>query len=234
MKQIRSVLFKAVLTSVLLFCFQTAVQAETGFLGMQVQVMPSSGSDALGREQKGGMLIRDVALDEPADQAGIHRGDLLIAIDEKSVGGMDSLLELLSGTKPGQTLNLTIIRSGKELILPLVLGVRGAHWDVRDQNVIRFPQNGLTLLSITPKIRKNFGLRWGTYGVLVSLADNDNNDEQSLIRGDVIVQVNQRNIWSPEQIFEMYRQALKEGRKTLLLLVERRDGFIFMTLNVKE
>jgi len=60
-------------------------------------------------------------------------------------------------------------------------------------------------------LRKGLGLRWSSIGVVVTLVDPDRTDI-GLRRGDLIVQVNQHDVWLPEQVVEQYKAAKKAGR----------------------
>ena len=68
--------------------------------------------------------------------------------------------------------------------------------------------------------------------MVVTLVDPDRTDI-GLRRGDLIVQVNQHDVWLPEQVVEQYKAAKKAGRKEVLLLIERINGFYYMQLPVK-
>jgi serine protease Do len=68
--------------------------------------------------------------------------------------------------------------------------------------------------------------------VVVTLVDPDRTDI-GLRRGDLITQVNQEAVWEPAQLVAKYKDAKKAGRKELLLLIERVNGFHFMPLPVK-
>lgn len=54
-----------------------------------------------------------------------------------------------------------------------------------------------------------------------------------LRRGELIVQVNQNNVWQPRQLMAKFQEAKKNGRKHLLLLVEGVNGFRFSLLPVR-
>ncbi|MBT6093922.1 MAG: hypothetical protein HOH04_03515 [Rhodospirillaceae bacterium] len=106
-------------------------------------------------------------------------------------------------------------------------------WKVSKGAVIAFTEIGITLAAVTPKIRKRFDIRWGSIGVLVTLIDPDFVGRMLLKRGDMIVQINQKPVWQPQQIRDAYDAAKKDGRKQLLMLVERVNGYEFMMLPVK-
>jgi len=52
-------------------------------------------------------------------------GDLIIAVDGRPIASSDDLISyLVFNTEVGQTINLTIIRDGQQLDVPLTLGQR--------------------------------------------------------------------------------------------------------------
>ena len=118
------------------------------------------------------------------------------------------------------------------MTLTLNLGVWTVPWKVAKNLVVSHPQSGLTMTSLTQKLRKGFGLRWNSIGVLVNLVDPERKDI-GLRRGDLITQVNQDDVWKPEQVVAKYKVAKKAGRKELLLLIKRVNGFHFMLLPVR-
>jgi S1-C subfamily serine protease len=79
----------------------------------------------LGLDRTDGALIGDVASGGPADEAGVQSGDFVTAIDGRTVKNFDQLISYLFTSKsPGETVTLTLIRSGQEMQIDLVLGTR--------------------------------------------------------------------------------------------------------------
>ena len=106
-------------------------------------------------------------------------------------------------TKPGQEVKVSILREGKPVTLPMKLGKWTAPWRMTNTTVPSLPQAGLPLATLTRKLRKGPGLRWSSLGVVVTLIDPDKSDI-GLRRGDVITQVNQEEIWKPDQLIAKY------------------------------
>lgn len=82
-----------------------------------------------------GVWVTGVTPGSPAEQAGLigHNldarftadGDYIVAIDGRAISNSDELLSyLVFETQVGDTVDLTVIRQGEELILPLILGQR--------------------------------------------------------------------------------------------------------------
>lgn len=88
-----------------------------------------------------GVLVEQVAEGSPAAAAGLHGsdepftingqpvmigGDVIVAIDGKSIDSMEDLGGLLENYKPGDKVTLSVLRDGKQIELELTLGARPA------------------------------------------------------------------------------------------------------------
>ena len=88
-----------------------------------------------------GALVTETVPDGPSDRAGLRGGDrtieipgfpeplptggdVITAIDEVEIHGMDDIITYLQGTRVGQQVVLTLIRDGQTLTLPVELGER--------------------------------------------------------------------------------------------------------------
>ncbi len=222
----------AALLAVFVAVFSLPAAAESGFTGMQIQGMSEKIADSLGRKTADGVLVRDVALGGPADKAGIKRGDLIFKYAGKNIDSFQTMVKTAGSTRPGQEVGVSLVRQGKPMTLKMKLGKWTEPWRLTNTAVASFPQSGLTMATLTQKLRKGLGLRWSSIGVVVTLVDPDRTDI-GLRRGDLIVQVNQHDVWLPGQVVEKYKAAKKAGLKELLLLIERVNGFYFMPLPVK-
>lgn len=86
-----------------------------------------------------GVVVGDVQPNGPADKAGLRSAtstnastrslptsaDIITAIDGQKITDMSGLVSYLAyKTKPGQTINLTVLRDGQEINLPVTLSAR--------------------------------------------------------------------------------------------------------------
>ena len=85
-----------------------------------------------GLTQATGVYVLEVTPGGPAAQAGLiaadlqtgRGGDLVIAIDGQTVKDFGELNSyLVFETRVGQTINLTVLRDGQEVVAPLTLGI---------------------------------------------------------------------------------------------------------------
>jgi S1-C subfamily serine protease len=60
----------------------------------------------------------------PAADAGLRKGDVIVAIDDQVIDGQHPLDNVLVGFDPGATVTLTIVRAGTERKIEVTLGTR--------------------------------------------------------------------------------------------------------------
>jgi serine protease Do len=76
----------------------------------------------LGRElsRRAGVEVVDVVAGSPAATAGLRPEDLIVAIDEAPVEGIDDVQRLLVGDRIGERVRLDVLREGRQIALELV------------------------------------------------------------------------------------------------------------------
>lgn len=67
-----------------------------------------------------GVLIVSIEDQSPAQKAGLHEGEVIVAYDSHQVATIDDLLRLLTDERVGVRANLTIIRSGEKRDVEIV------------------------------------------------------------------------------------------------------------------
>jgi S1-C subfamily serine protease len=61
-----------------------------------------------------GVIIRNVTSGSPAEEAGLSRGDVITAIDGEPVTDPQSIVDAVTGHKPGDVVTLSVIGSGED------------------------------------------------------------------------------------------------------------------------
>jgi serine protease Do len=70
-----------------------------------------------------GVLIQYVYEGSPADEAGIQKNDLVIGVDDTTVYNMDDLTAYIANLKPGDQIDLKILRDGdQKIVVSITLG----------------------------------------------------------------------------------------------------------------
>ena len=92
---------------------------------------------------------------------------------------------------------------------------------------------GLTLASLTPDLRRQFGIAETINGVVItSVADDGPAAKRGLQPGDVIEQVGSAPVATPQQVASLAKAARAENRDAVLLLVNRQGDEIFVAVEV--
>jgi S1-C subfamily serine protease len=110
-------------------------------LGVSVMYISGDLAEALGLPAEGGLLISDVTRGSAADNAGLRGarrvevvgfyeipvgGDLIVAIDGEPVQSRDALSRVMNRKRPGDPLDLTIVRNGRTMKVRVILGEASA------------------------------------------------------------------------------------------------------------
>src|SRR5690606_19187973 len=71
-----------------------------------------------------GVRIGGVTPGSPAETAGMKGGDILIGMAGREIADLQAMFEVLSSQKPGDTIELVVLRDGTEVRLQATLGTR--------------------------------------------------------------------------------------------------------------
>lgn len=80
------------------------------WLGVRLARVPDALKAHLGRD---GIMVANVVVDSPADDAGLKRYDVIVSLDGKPVERFEDLQRILAEIEPGARVEMEIIRGGK-------------------------------------------------------------------------------------------------------------------------
>lgn len=206
-------------------------RAEPGFVGMEVQGIGPRARAAFGKKITG-VLVKDVAVGEAAALAGLRRGDLIVKFDRNNIRILEDLIAAVVKGKPGKKVSMVVLRNGKRISLSMRLGKRPEPWKVQKVGFKSYPLIGFTVSAINAKVREQFGLPWGSVGLVVTFVDKESKVVNSLAPGDVIVQANLKDIWTPAQLTRQIEEARKSKLPNVLVLIRSARGLRFSALPV--
>jgi serine protease Do len=176
------------------------------WLGIHVQDMTPELARHFGVPPKGGVLVTRVFEDSPGEEAGLERGDLVVALGSGTVRDRDDFFERLAGYTAGSKLVLRVLRDGKEVAIAAVAR------EIPAAYVESLSESWLGL-----SVAESPGRRSGVLvaGVRRGSAAADSGIET----GDVVRQVNS----APVGTVAEYREALLQAsqRETVVLVVQR-------------
>jgi serine protease Do len=92
---------------------------EKGELGMTVQRLTPQIAESLGLEKAEGVVVTQVEPGSTADEAGIHRGDVILEIDRKLVRSVDEYKKSVATIRKGRGVLFLVRRGESTLFLAL-------------------------------------------------------------------------------------------------------------------
>ncbi|MGH9591297.1 MAG: Do family serine endopeptidase [Terracidiphilus sp.] len=193
-----------------------------GYLGVTIQNVDPDMAKAFGLSQGGGALVANVSPGGPADKAGVQRGDVILALDDKEVTDSSELSLRISEMAPGNVAHLKVFRSGQTQQIGVTLGTlpqNGRSGAPAPGSGAGTALPGVTVQNLTGALAQQLRLPPGTKGVVVISVDRGSPaDVADVKRGDVILQVDH----IPVQSVQDYNKALAgKADQPVLLLISR-------------
>jgi serine protease Do len=145
-----------------------------------------------------GVFIIETKQDGPAERAGIQKGDVIVAINGRSIHLGDDLINTVTATPVGNTLSVTVLRDGKrdnhkvvvgnmEQIFPEQFGTTEHHEQAKpDPTSVSF---GMTILPLTDHLRESMDLKEKGGVRIQEVEPNSFADDLHLYAGDVILSI---------------------------------------------
>jgi Do/DeqQ family serine protease len=191
------------------------------WLGATLQNVSKDIADSLGLERPAGALVVSVFDVGPAADAGLKRGDVIIAVDDQSVEDAQSVGFRLAVKALGGSAKLKALRNGRPVELALHL-VSAPEIPPRDAVTIksRSPFEGVQAVNLSPAVMEELSLDGPREGVVIaSVTEGSMAAQVGVLKGDVVAAVNGQRIATTRDL----EKACAE-RTRLWDLVIRRNG----------
>lgn len=218
-------------------------ETRRGWLGVRIQNVDESIAESLGLKEPKGALVAGVDDKGPAKPAGIEAGDVILKFDGKDVKDSKELPRIVGQTMVGKDVDVLILRKGKEITKQVKLGrleegeklaKASATQGEPEKSVVK-KALGLDLSPITDEAKKRFAIKDSVKGVLVSRVDpNSPAADKRIQPGDVIVEVQQEQVTTPDAVANRVAALKKEGKKSVLFLIANGQGDVrFVALSIE-
>ena len=190
-----------------------------GLLGIQGQAVDADIAESFGLKEVRGAIITLVQEDSSARKAGLKEDDVIVAVDGRGVDDFQDLRNTVGLRRPGDTVELTIIRDGRTQKLSATLG---AYEQLAQARPTDSTLGGARLGAIPD----DHPLAGEAQGVMVEAVEHRSNAQRAgLQRGDVITHINKRPVSNVAQAAEVLGSS--EGR---YLIKVRRGGAVFLVV----
>lgn len=208
----------------------TTGEVDRGWLGVEIQPVNKDIADSLGLADAKGALVSNAQDDSPGKAAGIKAGDVITAVDGKIIDSPRELARIIGDMAPGKEVEVSLWRSGKSENVKVTLGQLKP-----DQKQASANDNG----NAQPQgdTLSDFGLTVtrsedGKGLVVTDVDQGSPADDRGIQAGDVIVAVNSQEVSRAADFNKAVAAAAKDGKKAVLVQVERDDTNRFVALPV--
>lgn len=201
-----------------------------GWLGVSIQPLTGDLAEQFNLADDSGVLIADVVEEGPADKAGIQRGDVIIELNGFAVKDVRQLRNMVADATPGKEIALTVIREGKARTIEVKIAEMPSEVLAQPQ-ALQNHLRGVSVQSLTPQLKESLNVPKRINGIVVTDIDEDSPAEGILMKNDVIIEVNRKQIGSIKD----YEEAVSRIRhdENILLLIFRKGATQYVTLSVK-
>jgi serine protease Do len=213
---------------------------ERGWIGVRIQEVTSEIAESLGLPSQEGALVAEVTPDSPAAKAGLENGDLITGFDGKPVADSRALPRAVAETPVGRTVSLEILRKGSKQSLRITVAkLEDAPQSAASPGAApsltkapsKFSQLGIAVSPLDRAQRTKYKLGADIHGVVITAVDPDSSaGEKDIQPGDVIMQVQNEAVQTPEDVSRLVAADAKAGRKAVLLLINRGGQLAYVAL----
>lgn len=207
-------------------------EVQRGLLGVsiiEVSNVPEELTDELNVtiEKIEGVFIGSVAPDGGAEEAGLKAGDIILSVNGEGVNSVPELQERVSMHRPGEKVNLIVLRDGKQK--PFVVTLRNIRGTTGIISSNKFDETlGAKLEAVSSNNLRRLGVR---YGIQVAEVGNGSLRQSGVKDGYIITKVNDQVIKSVED----FKTAVTNAKEGLFLTGIYPNGrVVYYAVNLNE
>ena len=213
-------------------------KVERGWIGARIQPVSEEIAEAVGLDKSRGAMIGAVDQASPAAQAKLQPGDVILSFDGKPIDRSRQLPRLVADAAPDTVVKLSVWRDGKEQEVELKVAALNPNRPAPPPSEPEKPKPptsvdvlGLKLTKLTAELRKQFSLPETAKGVVINeVPQNSPGAAQGLRPGDLVIAVGHELVGSLEEVQQKVAASKKNGRKNVLVRVEREGNTRFIAL----
>lgn len=195
-----------------------------GRIGVVIQSVTQDLAESFGMKTPKGAIVSQVEKDGPAAKVGLQEGDIITAVNGRAIDDSVDMPVIIGSMAPGSIAKLSIIRNNKDMTLDVK--VEEAPNESASSNASKTAAANKLGVTVRP-LNDEEKAKAETEGLLVT--ESTGAARKAGIReGDIIVNVNGVKIKKTDDLARVL-----EKNKNLRVLVQRRDGRIFIPVRLK-
>ena len=199
-----------------------------GFLGVQMNDLNSMVLEQMGLPQNlTGAIVLGVSPGSPAETYGIRQFDIITSYAGKSIRSANQLLSMVQSSRPGEEIEISLLREGKQLTLTAKVSESGTPPPTADPDgqppadpnaspILRTIGIGLRDTSAQERMR-------GFRGAVVTSVARNTLASLHLTPGDLIIGINNNRVLTSLDCTRLLASAASEPNTTLHIVRKGRN-----------
>jgi serine protease Do len=213
-------------------------EVKRAWIGVTLAELTPEIADGFGIKDRQGVVISDVLKDQPAERAGLRRGDVVVEMNGQPVSDLPKFRFKVADTPVGSKLNLVVLRDGKRVPVTVTLSPRPADLASfrggsgnQDAPHADSP-SGVSVRALSTRELENGGIKSGV--MITDVAEGSAAEEAGLQPSDLIEEVNGKPVGSPSEFAQAIAEAKKANKRHAVLLVHRQGNTSFIPVKIAE
>ncbi len=200
-----------------------------GWLGVGIQPLTEEAAASFGYSGTEGALVGHVDPEGPAGKGGIRQGDIITKLNGEKVRNVTHLRNIVAATKPGGTLNVDLVRDGKEENLSLKVGELKSQKENEERAEVETSVDlGISVENMSERFAHQLGSK-RTSGVIVTQVRPGGIGEVSgLQHRDIIVSVNGKAVKDVSEFNEAIEKANLSKGMRFVVETQGMERFVFL------
>ena len=220
-------------------------RVKRGWLGVSIRGITPEMAKAYGVEGTNGAMVNDVFKGDPAEKAGIKRGDVVIELNGQKIKDANDFVSKVRTLAPNSVAKLLIVRKGKKMTFNVKLAERNQKGDGSVENSEKEDEKssvksggsdalkdfGIASVStLNNSLRRQYRIDSNSEGLVITKLDGDSkaSSDGELREGDLIIEVNGQEVKTTGDL----KKAV--GNDNSIVLMIEREGSTYFIMAGKE
>lgn len=216
-------------------------EVERAFIGVEIQQVTDELASGFGLDSDEGALVSRVRPDQPADKAGVKRGDIILSFGGKKVEEMRDLPRIVAQSPVGKSTKMEVWRGGKKKTLTIKSerfdddSLTEARSSTKREEVELGDEFGGTLRPLSDDLRERYNFGENVEGVVVMSVSPGGLASASDIRvGDILIELDSTKVRSTDDVVKALKKARDGKRKSIVIFLQRNSANRFIPFNLFE
>lgn len=174
-------------------------EVQRGFLGIEITDVTATLAQEKGIKEISGVYVNKVNEGSAAEKAGVKAGDVITKINEVLVNSSSDLQEQVSRYHPGDKLNVTLRRDGKEIVLTPTLKNREGTTEIvkkSEKTASTSVARGIEMSALSDADKKKYDVKGG---VKINKVNPGPFKNSRVPEGFIITHIDKKAVGSPSE-----------------------------------